>query len=127
MNGDREGGEVETRTGVDANEGTQSGNEEWSREVAGWGTGTGVETRGRIQDGTGDGSGDGNESSSEDGNGNEDGNGDGNKDRTGEDGETKKRKKPHKSCRRDQALSFRMCHHLYRQGVALAETRQLRL
>ena len=32
----------------------------------------------------------------------------------------------HKNCRRDQALSFRMRHHLGRQGVALAGTRQLR-
>ena len=38
----------------------------------------------------------------------------------------KKRKKPHENCRRDQALSFRMRHHLCRQGVALAGTRQLR-
>ena len=38
----------------------------------------------------------------------------------------KKRKKPHKSCRRDQALSFRTRHYLYRQRVALAGTRQLR-
>ena len=37
----------------------------------------------------------------------------------------KKREKPHKSCRRDQALSFRTRHHLCRQGVALAGTRQL--
>ena len=55
--------------------------------------GTGLETRGRTQDGNGDGSGDGNESSSEDGNGNED--------RIGEGGEeTKKSKKQHRSCRR---------------------------
>ena len=30
-----------------------------------------------------------------------------------------------KSCRPDQALSFCICHHLCRQGVALAGTRQL--
>ena len=60
-----------------------------------------METRGRTQDGNGDGSGDGNESSSGDGNGDDDGNGDGNEDSIGEGGrETKKRKKPHKSCRR---------------------------
>ena len=51
-----------------------------------------METRGRIQDENGDGSGDGN--------GDED-NGNGNEDRIGEGGrEAKKRKKPHKSCRR---------------------------
>ena len=66
-----------------------------------------METVGRTQDGNGDGSGDGNESSSGDGNGDEDengkedGNGDGNEDGIGEGGrEAKKRKKPHKSCRR---------------------------
>ena len=41
-------------------------------------------------------------------------------------GEAKKRKKPHKSCRCDQALLFRMRHHLCRQEVSLAGTRQLR-
>ena len=35
------------------------------------------------------------------------------------------RKKPHKNCRRDQALLFRTRHHLCRQGLALAGTRQL--
>ena len=64
------------------------------------GTGTGVETRGRTQDGNGDGSGDGNESSR--GDGDED---NGNEDRIGEVGrEAKKRKKPHKSCRRDVCM-----------------------
>ena len=38
----------------------------------------------------------------------------------------KKRKKPHKNCRRDQAVLFRTHHHLDRQGIALAGTRQLR-
>ena len=38
----------------------------------------------------------------------------------------KKRKKPHKNCRRNQSLLFRTRHHLGRQGVALAGTRQLR-
>ena len=72
-------------------------------------------------------SGDGNESSSGDGNGNEDGNGDGNEDGIGESGGlARKHKKPLKSCRRDQALSFRMRHHLCRRGVALTGTRQLR-
>ena len=86
------------------------------------GTGTGVETSGRTQDGDGDGSGDGNDSS------NGDGNGDGNEDGIGEGGGgAKKRKKPHKNCRRYQALSFRTRHHLCRQGVALAGTWQLRL
>ena len=61
----------------------------------------GVETRGRRRDGNGDGSGDGNESSSGDGNGDKDWNGDGNKEGIGEGGrDAKKRKKPHKSCRR---------------------------
>ena len=92
------------------------------------GTGAGVETLGQTQYGNGDGSGDGNESSSEDGNGGEDGYGDGNEDGIGEGGgDTKKRKKPHKNCRRDQALLFRMHRHLCRQGVAIAGTRQLRL
>ena len=86
-----------------------------------------METRGRRQDGNGDGSGDGNESSSRDGNGDEDGNGGGNEDGIGEGGgEATKRNKPHKNCRRDQALSFRTRHHLCRQEVALAGTRQLR-
>ena len=58
------------------------------------GTGTGVETPGRIQDGNEDGSGDGNESNSGDGNGNEDMVGEGGRD-------AKKRKKPHKTCRRN--------------------------
>ena len=38
----------------------------------------------------------------------------------------KKRKKQHKSRRRDQALSIRIRHHLCIQGVALASTRPLR-
>ena len=72
--------------------------------------------------GGGIGVGGGNESSSGDGNGDEDGN----EDVIGEGGgEAKKRKKPHKNCRRDQALLFRTRHHLCRQGVALAGTRQL--
>ena len=66
-------------------------------------TGVGVETRERTQNRNGDGSGDRNESSS----------GDGNEDGIMEDGgEVKKRKKPLKSCRRDQALLFRTLHHL---------------
>ena len=49
----------------------------------------------------GDGSGDENESSSGDGNGDEDENGGGNEDGIEEGGgKAKKRKKPHKSCRR---------------------------
>ena len=66
-----------------------------------------METRGRTQDWNEDGSGNGNESRSgdgsgdEDGGGDEDGNGDENEDGIGEGGrEAKKRKKPHKSCRR---------------------------
>ena len=91
------------------------------------GTVTGVETRGRTQDENRDESGDGNESSSEDGNGNEDRDGDGNEGGIGESGgEVKKRKKPHKNCRCDQALFFRKRHHLDRQRIALGGTRQLR-
>ena len=57
-----------------------------------------------------------------------DGNGDGNEDGIVENGGgAKKRKKPHKNCRRDQALLFRTRHHLCRQGVALAGTWKLRL
>ena len=41
-------------------------------------------------------------------------------------GEVKKRKKPHKNCRHDQALLFRTRHHLGREGVAFADTQQLR-
>ena len=78
-----------------------------------------VETCGRTQDGDRDGNGDGNESSNGDGNGYEDGNGDGNEDGIEERGEAKKRKKSHKSCRRDQALLLRMRHHLCKQRVAL--------
>ena len=60
-----------------------------------------METRGRTQDENGGGSGDGNESSSGDGNGDRDENGNGKEDRIEEGGrEAKKRKKPHKSCRR---------------------------
>ena len=52
---------------------------------------------------------------------NEDRNGDGNEDGIGKGrGEAEKCKKAHKSCRLDQALSFRTHHHLCRQGVALA-------
>ena len=62
----------------------------------------GVETRGRTREGNGDGSGDENESSGGDRNGDKDGNGDRNKGGIEEGGrEWKKRKKPHKSCRRD--------------------------
>ena len=59
-------------------------------------------TRRRTPDENGDGNGDGSEESSGDGDGDEDnGNGNGNEDRIGEGGrEAKKRKKPHKSCRR---------------------------
>ena len=81
--------------GVEVNEGAQDGNGDRSGDGAGTGTGTGVETRRRTPDGNGDGNGEGSEDSSGDGNG------DGNEDRIGEGGtETKKRKKPHKTCRR---------------------------
>ena len=79
-----------------------------------------------------DGSGDGNESSSGDGNGDEDGNGNGDEDGNGNGngdrigkgkGEVKKRKKPHKNCRRDLTLSFCARYHPCRQGVALEGTR----
>ena len=61
----------------------------------------------------------GDEYGDEDGNGNEGGIGEGG-------GEVKKRKKPHNGCRRDQVLLFHTRHHLGRQGIALASTRQLR-
>ena len=52
---------------------------------------------------------------------------DGNGDGIGEGGgDVKTRKKPHESCRRDQAFLIRTYHHLCRQGVALSGTRQLR-
>ena len=86
-----------------------------------------METRGRTHGGNENGSGDGNESCSGDGNGDEDGDGDGNEDGIGEGrGEAKKRKKPHKNGRRNQALLFRTRHHLCRQGIALTSTRRLR-
>ena len=67
-----------------------------------------------------------NEGKSGDVNGDEDGNGEGNKDGIRNGGEeAEKRKKPYKSCRRKQAFSFRMRHHLCRQGVTLAGPRQL--
>ena len=40
-------------------------------------------------------------------------------------GDVKTRKKPHKRCRRDQALYIRTHHHLCRQGLAFSGTRQL--
>ena len=90
-----------TGTGVEANEGAQNGNEDVSGDGVGTGTGTRMEIRRRTQDGNGDGSGDGNESSSGDGTGHEDENGNGNEYRIGGGGrESKKRLKPHKSCRR---------------------------
>ena len=103
------------------NERAKDGNGDGSGDGAGTGTGMGVETQGRPQDENGDGSGDGNENSSGDGNrdGNEDGTGEGG-------GEAGKCKRPHKSCRRDQALLFRTRHHLCRQEVALAGAPQLR-
>ena len=82
MNGDGDGDGAGTRTGWRRTKERKVG--------TGTGTGTGVETRGRTQEGNGDRSGDISKSSS----GNEDGIGEG-----GE--EVKKRKKPHRSCRRD--------------------------
>ena len=53
---------------------------------------------------------------------------DGNEDGISKDGEeVNGRKKPYTTCRRDQPFSFGTRHHLCRQGVALASTRQLRL
>ena len=120
-NGDGDGDGAGTRTEVEANEGTQDGNGDGSRDGAGTKTGTGVGTRGQTPVGNEDESGDGSES------GSGDGDGDGNEeDGIGEGGrEAKKRKKPHKSCRRDQALSFRTRHYLCRQSVALAGTRKI--
>ena len=106
---------------VEANEGAKDGIGAGSGDGAG--TGAGVETRRRTQDGNED----GNESSSGDGNADEDGNRDGNEGGIVEGGgEAKKRKKPHKTCRRDPALLFRTRHHFCRQRVVLTGTRQLR-
>ena len=124
VNGDRDGDGAVRRTGVEANKGIKDGKRDGSGGGAGTGTGTVVETRGRTQNGNGDRSGDGNESSSGGGNGDEDGNEKGDVDEGGE--EAKKGKKPHKKCRRDQALSFRTHHHLCKRGMSLASTRQLR-
>ena len=86
-----------------------------------------METHGSIQDGNGDRSSDENKSSGGKWNRDGDRNRDGNEDGIGEvGGEVKKRKKPHKSCRRDQALLFRARHLLCRQGVVLTCTRQRR-
>ena len=83
--------------------------------------------RRRPQDGNRNGSGDLNDINFGDENAEEDVNCDGNGDGTREGGgEVKKRNKPHKNCRRDQALLFRTRHHLGRQGVVVAGTRQLR-
>ena len=114
-------------TGVEANKGAKDGSGDGRGDGAGTGTGMGVKTRGRTQDGYWGGSGDGNESRRGYGNGDENGNRDGNKDGIGEGGgEAKKYKKPHKSCRHDQALFlFLTRHYLGRQGVVLAGTRQL--
>ena len=95
---------------------------------AGTGTGTRLESCQGTQDEKGDGSGDGNESSGGDLNWDKDGNGDGdgNEDGIREDGgEANEGKKSHKLCRRGQPFSLRTRHHLCRQGVALAGTRQL--
>ena len=97
----------------------------------GVGAGTGRErgrgeTRGRTRGENADGSGDGSQSSSGDRNGDKDRNGGGDGIREG-GVEAKKRKQPHKNCRRNQALSFRTRHHLCGQGVALAGNRQFRL
>ena len=130
VDGDGDGDGAGTRTGVEVNEGTHDRNEEWSGDSAGPGTMTGADTRGRKQDRNGDESGDRKESSCGDGNGDEDGNGDGNDDGN-ENGigqgveKAKKHKKRLKSFRRDVCL-FRTRHHLCRQRVAFAVTRQLR-
>ena len=56
-----------------------------------------------------------------------DGNGDGNEDGIREGGgETNERKEPHKTYRRDHPFSSSTRHHLCRQGVVPARTRQLR-
>ena len=84
------------RTGIEANKVTQDGNRDGDGDGTGTGMGTEVETHGRTRDGNGDGNGYGNKRSSEleNGDGNEDGIGEGGR-------EAKKRKKPHKSCRRN--------------------------
>ena len=103
MNGDGGGDGAGTGMGteVEANEGAQYGNEDGSEDGVGTARGRGW----RVDEhrmGTGTGAGTGNESSSGDGNGDEDGNGDRNEDGIGEGGrEANKRKKPHRSCRRN--------------------------
>ena len=115
------GGRIRDGNGVGGRDGDVIGD----RDGDGAGTKKGVEVNEGTQEENGDGSGYGNESSSEDENGDEDGNEDENEDGTRKGGEeVKKRKKPHKSRRRD-ALLFRTRHHLCRQGVALAGTQQL--
>ena len=109
------------------NERTKDRNGDGSRDGVRTGMGTGVENQVRSKDRKGNGSGDRNESSFGYENRDEDANKDGNESGIAEGGgEVKKRKKPHKNCRRDQTLLFCTRHYLGRQGVALAGTRQLR-
>ena len=131
VNSDGGGTGARMRTKVEVNEGTRdgsgdgsgNGNEDW----AGTGTGTGVDTCQGTQDKNGNGSGDGNESCRGHLNWDKNGNGDGNEVGISKDGgEVNERKKPYTTCRRDQPFSFRTRHHLCRQGVVLAGTRQLR-
>ena len=123
---DKVGEETGTGTGVEANEGAQDENGNGGGSGNGAGTGAEVQTRGQTRDGNRDGSRDRDEISSVDGNGDENENGDGNEGRIGEgEREAKKYNKPPKNYKRDQTLLFRTRCHLYRQGVALASTRQL--
>ena len=110
-----------TRTNVEANKVTPDESGDGGGNGAGTGTETRVESCRGTQDEKADRSGDRNESNSGDLNWDKDGNGDGNEDGIREDGgEANERKKSHK-------LSLRTRHHLCRQEVALAGTRQLHL
>ena len=118
------GGGNGDRNRVGGGDGDVNGDGDGDGAGAGTATATGVEANEGAQYGNGDGSGDGNETSRRYGNGDEDGDEDASEDGIGEGGrDVKKREKPHKNCRRYQALLFRTLHHLCRQGVTLAGTR----
>ena len=107
---------------MEANEEAQAGNGTGGAQGGGWGWGRGWRPVDEHRVGTGRKVGTETRAGyvKED----QDMNGDGNEDRIGEGGgEVKKLNKPHKNCRRDQALLFRTRHHLCRQGLALVGTR----
>ena len=101
MNGDGVGDGAGTGTRVRRTKERKIGTSTGAGTGGGGVSGTEFETRGRMQDENGDGSGEGKESSGGDGDGDEDGNEDGNENAIAKRGrQAKKRKKPHKSCRR---------------------------